>query len=72
MANYEFYKEYRENALKPNATQEEINELGEWFSQYGDMFWNGEYYDADDGVRVYPIYREVGEDEFELEGWEIR
>jgi hypothetical protein len=72
MANYESYKELRENALKPNATQEEINELGEWFSQYGDMFWNGEYYDADDGVRVYPIYREVGEDEFELEGWEIR
>lgn len=72
MANYESYKELRENALKPNATQEEINEFGKWFSQYGDMFWNGEYYDADDGVRVYPIYREVSEDEFELEGWEIR
>lgn len=80
MANYGSYKELRENALKPTATQEDINALGEWFSQYGNMYWNGEYYDISDkeaksgeyGFRLYPVYKEVDEDEYELIGWEIR
>lgn len=79
MSNYNNYKELRENALKFNATQDEINELGEWFSQYGGNFWNGEYYDISDtgtkgeyGFRLYPVYKEVAEDEYEFVKWEIR
>lgn len=79
MSNYGSYKELRENALKPNATQEDISKLGEWFSQYVGIFWNGEYYDISDtgtkgeyGFRLYPVYKEVAEDEYELTGWEIK
>ena len=46
--------------------------MGEWFEQYGDEYWNGEYYNADDGIRVYPIVKEVDEDEYETVGYEIR
>lgn len=70
--NYYNYKELREKALSADATQEDINSLGEWFEQYGDEYWNGEYYNADDGVRVYPIVKEVDEDEYEITGYEIR
>ena len=51
------YDELREDATSPEATQEDINALGEWFSQYGEMYWNGEYYDAEDGLCLYPLYK---------------
>lgn len=41
------------------------------FEQYGDQFWNGEYYDAD-GLRLFPVYVEVDEDQFEITGYEVR
>lgn len=70
MAGYYDYIELREKAI--NGDQNAVNELGEWFSNYGGMYWNGEYYDADDGYRLYPIYEEVDEDDYELKGWELR
>ena len=45
--------------------------MGEWFDHYGNDYWNGEYYDADD-LRIYPVYKEVEEDEYELIGYEAR
>jgi hypothetical protein len=57
------YDNLRERAVKHDATQKDINALGEWFSRYGDAYWNGEYYDADNGVRLFPIFAYDEEDE---------
>ena len=48
------YKELRERAV--NGGADDVNALGEWFEKYGEMYWNGEYYDADDGYRLFPIF----------------
>ena len=34
--NYYSYKELLAEATKSNATQEDINALGEWFDRFGD------------------------------------
>ncbi|MGN0488029.1 MAG: hypothetical protein ACI4HO_02070 [Ruminococcus sp.] len=66
------YNELKNNALKPNAKQDDINALGEWFEQYGDSYWNGEYFEIDSEHRLYPQYKEIDEDEFEITGYEIK
>ena len=71
MANYYAYEELREKATANDATQKDINALGEWFEAHGSMYWNGEYYDAD-GLRLFPINEEVAEDEWEVVGYEFR
>lgn len=58
-------------AVKANATPDNVDALGAWFEQYGDRYWNGEYYDAD-GLRLFPVYVEVSEDQFEITGYEVR
>ena len=58
-------------AVKANATPDNVDALGAWFEQYGDRYWNGEYYDAD-GLRLFPVYVEVDEDQFEITGYEVR
>ena len=65
------YDELRAAATAENATQADIDCLGEWFEAYGQSYWNGEYYEAD-GVSLYPVYKETDPDEFELIGYEIR
>lgn len=65
------YAEIRAAAIAANATQADIDRLGEWFEAYGQSYWNGEYYEAD-GVSLYPVYKETEPDEFELIGYEIR
>lgn len=67
--NYYSYQELREKALSGN--QDDVNALGEWFSNYGSDYWNGEYYDAD-GFQVAPQYQQIGEDEFDIVGYEIK
>ena len=69
---YYDYRELRAAALASNATQADIDALGEWVHQYGQRYWNGEYFDANNGLRVYPVYRETEPDEYELTGYEIR
>ena len=66
------YDELKNKALGVDATEEDVNKLGEWFEQYGDEFWNGEYYKVDSDNRLYPQYREVDEDEFEVCGYVIK
>ena len=68
--NYYSYEELKA-AVIADASGANVNALGEWFSNYGNDYWNGEYYDADD-FRLYPVYTEVDEDGFELTGYEIR
>lgn len=72
MARYN-YEELRAAATAPNATQEQINTLGEWLEQYGMSDWNGECFDIGNGESLYPLYS--GPDEygdFKLLGYEIR
>lgn len=66
------YEVLKNKATDFNATQEDINALGEWFENYGMDFWNGEYFDADDGKRLFPIYKEAAEDEYVLIGYEFK
>ena len=68
--NYCAYEDLKA-AVIADASEENINAIGEWFNSYGNDYWNGEYYDADD-FRLYPVYTEVNEDELELTGYEIR
>lgn len=70
--NYYSYEELVSKALSPAATQEDVNELGEWFQQHGMMYWNGECFTIDSKRDLYPIYKEVDEDEFEVVGYEVR
>ena len=68
--NYYAYEDLKA-AVIADPSEENVNALGEWFSSYGNDYWNGEYYDADD-FRLYPVYTEVDEGELELTGYEIR
>lgn len=68
--NYYSYKNLK-TAYDTNPSQENVNALGEWFQQYGDSYWNGEYYDADN-TRIYPIYKEISDDQFDIVGYEAR
>ena len=71
MAGYYDYAELRTAALSGGAV--EINALGEWFEQHGSSYWNGEYYDADDGLRLFPVYEWDEEtDQGAIIGYEIR
>ena len=49
------YNDLRAAATSENKTQAEIDALGEWFENYGAQYWNGEYFDADDGLKIAPI-----------------
>ena len=73
MTKYD-YETLRNAAIAYKATQDDINALGNWFSQFGDAYWNGEYYDAGHGLRLFPIYKasEDNEDCFEIAGYEFR
>lgn len=52
---YYDYAELLTAATAPGADQAEVNALGEWFEQYGAIYWNSEYFDAGDGLRLYRI-----------------
>lgn len=66
------YEELKNKALNPEANKQDIDQLGEWFEQYGNNFWNGEYYEIDSCHRLYPVYEEVTDDEFEFAGYTIK
>ena len=69
------YLELREAALSSKATQADIDALGNWFDHHDDCSWNGEGYDlaitgepTGDYV-LYPILKQINEDEFEQIGF---
>ena len=66
------YEELAAKATSATATKEDIENLAIWFQWYGDIYWNGEYYEIDSSNRLYPVYVEVSPDEREQQGWEIR
>lgn len=72
MTGYYDYQDLRAAAVRPGATQEDINALGEWFDRHGMMFWNGEYFDADEGLRLRPVWEWDEENDCgEVVGYEI-
>jgi hypothetical protein len=66
------YQELREKALSASATQDDVNALGYWFSRYGKRYWNGELYDCGDNVKLYYVLQQIGPDEYEVVGYELR
>lgn len=72
MTGYYDYDKLVKRALNYNASQEDINALGEWFENHGTMYWNGEYFEIDTEHRLFPVYKEINEDEPILIGYEIR
>lgn len=60
------YKELRAKA--ESGSQEDINNLGRWFEDYGGRYWNGEFWDAD-GLKVYPIYKDAANGNFGVKGY---
>jgi len=71
MNKYE-YSELRAAAIAQNANENDINDLGNWFALYGGAFWNGEYYDVDDGRRLFPVFDEIRPGEFYTIGYEFK
>lgn len=65
------YESLRDAALAGGATQEDIDALGEWLYRYNMSEWNGECWDIGGGRRVFPVYRQIDEDDFELVGYRI-
>lgn len=65
------YDELKERALSPDATNDDIKALGKWFEKYGDKFWNGEYYEIDSKHRLYPVYRNIMDDDWVISRYTI-
>ena len=53
---YYTYDELRAAAMSDTATAEDRIRLYNWFEREDIAGWNGEYYDLDDGLRLYPVY----------------
>lgn len=68
------YDELLAKALDPKAAQVNIDALGEWFERFGNwrQDWNGEYWAIDGQLRLYPIWEQVDDDDFNCIGYEIR
>ena len=65
------YEELKSRALRHDATQRDIDTLGEWFWQYGLCYWNGEFFSIDKNNRLFPVYEEQ-DDNFEVVRYDIR
>ena len=60
---YYTYQELRAAAMSDTATAEDRIRLYNWFDRKDMADWNGEYFDMDEGLRLYPVYDfEYGED----------
>ena len=53
---YYTYQELREAAMSESATAADRIRLFNWFENEDMADWNGEYFDMDDGLRLYPVY----------------
>lgn len=69
---YYDYKELLEKAMESKSAKD-IENLADWFRNYGMDFWNGESWSLENGDRLFPIYS-VEEDEngnYPIIGYEI-
>lgn len=67
-----YYPILLKKATKRNATRDDRLDLLAWFETYGDRYWNGEYYELEDGKKLYPVYRVIDDETFELIDAEVR
>lgn len=58
MSNYD-YAELREKAISPNSTTADRLNLFHWMEDHDIGDWNGECFDIDDGLSLYPVFKEV-------------
>ena len=65
------YKELREAAIK-NPTFENCQALAEWLDRYDITAWNGECYDLDDGIRMFPIFWPDKDNPLRIDRYEVR
>lgn len=72
MASRYDYKELRAKAISSDSTKEDRLALYDWCCNYMNSGWNGEFWDIDDGLGLYPVYQEIEDDVFELIDAEIR
>lgn len=69
---YSFEKLYKK-AISKKASQIDIDTLGEWFTQFGMMDWNGEFFNVDDVHELVPVYSDPDEaGDFEILHYEMR
>ena len=53
---YYTYQELRAAAMRDTASAEDRIRLYNWFEREDMADWNGEYFDMDEGLRLYPVY----------------
>lgn len=66
------YNELRKKAIAPSSTKEERLALYHWMENYAMTEWNGEYFDIDEGYRLYPVWAEDEEGELDIVDAEVR
>ena len=59
MTRYD-YAELRKAAVE-NPTFENLEVLADWLRNYDMNSWDGECFDIDDGLRLYPVYGDEDE-----------
>ena len=59
MSNYYDYAELRAKATAVDSTATDRLALFNWMENYDMSEWNGECFDIDDGLSLYPVYKEV-------------
>ena len=70
MTRYD-YQELRAAAIE-NPTFENLEALADWLRNYDTKSWNGEFWDIDNGLRLYPVYGDEDEDgRFPIVNYEI-
>lgn len=71
LISYYSFEQLKNKALENNATQNDLSQLGEWFTNYGNQFWNGEYYDINSVCGLQPHYIVDENDECYIDEWRI-
>ena len=66
------FDELKKNAIE-SGTLEDCELLAQWLLEFDSKHsWNGEFFTIDKDHRMYPVYKQIDEDEYEIVGYEIR
>lgn len=60
------YSDLRARALSAEATSEDRLALLDWMETYDKNAWNGESFNIDDGLRLFPVYDETVDEDGDL------
>lgn len=72
--SYYDYKNLRDKAVEFDATQEDVDALGEWFELYGERYWSGEYYEVEGDHNLFRkmVLADPETGDYEVVGYEFR